>query len=187
MKRPDTGTRIGQNRTAPDVNYGSKRNFILQQGFGDPLPRTCPLEYSALIFQPRIVGLLALLGVILQSPLVFLPLSAVLWWSALLPRWNPFDALYNRTLGARPDALRLTPAPAPRRFSMGMAGAFALAIGASLLLQWWVVAYVLEALLLIAAAAINFGKFCLGSLVYHLLAGHGAFARHTLPWVHYKG
>jgi hypothetical protein len=182
MARPDPGIRIDPDRTALDLMYSAKRNFILQQGFDDPQLQTCRIQYSALLFQPRLVGLLALLGVILQSPAVFLPLSAVLWWSALQPRWNPFDALYNITLGARPDAIRLTPAPGPRRFSMGMAGTFALAIGASLLLQWGTVAYVLEALLLIAASAIVFGRFCLGSLVYHLLTGHAAFARRTLPW-----
>jgi hypothetical protein len=168
--------------TPPELMHSPKRNFILQQGFDDPQPQTCPIQYSALLFQPRLVGLLALLGVILQSPAVFLPLSAVLWWSALLPRWSPFDALYNLTLGARPDAIRLTPAPGPRRFSQGMAGTFALAIGASLLLQWALAAFVLEAFLLIAASAIIFGRFCLGSFVYYLIIGRAAFAMRTLPW-----
>ncbi len=162
---------------------GVKRNFILQQGFSDPQPEACPLQYSALHFQPRLVGLLTLVGVMLQSPTVFLFLSAVLWWSALLPQWNPFDAIYNVTLGARPGAVRLTPAPGPRRFAQGMAGTFALAIGASLLLQWKFTAFVLEVLLLVAVAALVFGGFCLGSFVFHLFRGHAAFARRTLPWV----
>ncbi len=165
------------------MRSGVKRNFILQQGFNAPQPESCPLQYSALHFQPRLVGLFTLVGVMLQSPAVFLFLSAVLWWSALLPKWNPFDALYNVTLGARPGAVRLTPAPAPRRFAQGMAGTFALAIGASLLLQWKFTAFVLEVLLLVAVAALVFGGFCLGSFVFHLLRGRAAFARRTLPWV----
>ncbi len=165
------------------MRSGVKRNFILQQGFNDPQPEACPLQYSALHFQPRLVGLFTLVGVMLQSPAFFLFLSAVLWWSALLPKWNPFDALYNVTLGARPGAVRLTPAPGPRRFAQGMAGTFALAIGASLLLQWKFTAFVLEVLLLVAVAALVFGGFCLGSFVFHLFRGHAAFARRTLPWV----
>ncbi len=161
----------------------AKRNFILQQGLDDPHLETCPLQYSALLFQPRLAGLIALIGVLLQSPVVFLILAAILWWNALLPRWNPFDALYNRTLGARPGAVPLTPAPGPRRFAQGMAGTFALAIGVSLLLQWRVAAVVLEALLLVAVAALVFGRFCLGSFVFHLLRGRAAFAKNTLPWI----
>lgn len=123
-----------------------------------------------------------LAAVLLQSPAIFLALSGVLWWSALLPRWNPFDALYNRTFGAQPAALRLSAAPAPRRFSQGMAGSFALAIGGSLLFGWTLAASILEALMLGALAALVFGRFCLGSFIFHLVRGQGEFARSTLPW-----
>ena len=80
--------------------FTSKRNFILQQGLDDPPREMCSAQFSALQFQPRIVGALVLLGVIFQSPSVFLVMSAILWWSALLPQWNPFDILHNHTLGA---------------------------------------------------------------------------------------
>lgn len=184
MARPHTGIRLDHDQTAHDLTDNAKRNFILQQGFEDPQPLSCPVRFSALLFQPRLVGLLTIIGVIFQSPAIFLALSAVLWWSALLPSLSPFDALYNHTFGARPGAVRLTPSPAPRRFSQGMAGTFALAIGASLLLQWTLTAFVLEALMLIAASAIVFGKFCLGSFVYYLITGRADFARRTLPWAH---
>lgn len=126
--------------------------------------------------------LIVVIGVLLQAPAVFLALSAVLWWSTLLPRWNPFDALHNLTLGARPGSVRLTPAPAPRRFAQGMAATFALAIGAFLLLDWRTAVYVVEGLLLVAVTALVFGSFCLGSFVFHLLRGRAEFARRTLPW-----
>ena len=44
--------------------------------------------YSALMFQPRIIGGLVALGIVLQTPWLFLALSAVLWWSALVPTLN---------------------------------------------------------------------------------------------------
>ncbi len=165
------------------VYYGAERNFILQQGFENAPPETYHPRYSALLFQPRIVGLTVLAGVILQSPIVFLILWAILWWSALLPEWNPFDALYNRLKGARGEGVRLTPAPGPRRFAQGMAGTFSLAIGLSLLFEWRIAAYVFEAFFLVAVIALVFGQFCLGSFLYHLLRGRGDFARRTLPWV----
>ncbi len=160
----------------------SRRNFILQQGLVPPARESCPVRFSALMFQPRLLGLFILMAVILQSPAIFLILSAVLWWNVLVPRLNPFDAVYNRTLANRPGAVRLDPAPPPRRFAQGMAGSFALAIGVSLLLHLGTAALVLQILLLAALAALIFGRFCLGSFLYHLLRGRSDYAVGTLPW-----
>jgi hypothetical protein len=57
-----------------------------------------------------------------------------------------------------------------------------LAIGASLLAGWTTLAWVVEALLLVALGALIFGRFCLGSFIFHLLTGNRAFAVRTLPW-----
>jgi hypothetical protein len=142
----------------------SRRNFILQQGLDTPGQECCPDKFSALMFQPRILGGFVLLAVILQSPAI------------------PFDAIYNRTLANRPGAVRLDPAPPPRRFAQGMAGSFALAIGISLLFRLGAAALVLQVLLLAALAALIFGRFCLGSFLYHLLRGRSDYAVGTLPW-----
>ena len=163
----------------PSSESNPKRNFILQQGLCEPAARTCPLQYSALLFQPKLVGLWLVLATILQAKFMFFALAAVLWWSAMVPRLNPFDALYN-WIFARGTAL--TPAPAPRRFAQFLAGSFALAIGLSLALGWHMAAWVLEGLFIAAVAALVLGGFCLGSFVFHVLSGHGDFATRTLPW-----
>jgi hypothetical protein len=159
-----------------------KRNFILQQGLPEGPTASCPAQYSALLFQPRLIGLIVLVGVILQEPRVFLALAGILWWSALVPRLNPFDALYNQTLAVRRGGIPLPPAPGPRRFAQGMAGTFALAIGISLVLGWNVTALILEGLLIVALGALVLGGFCLGSFIFHLLRGRATFAKRTLPW-----
>src|SRR5215510_1060503 len=90
----------------PSEDSEVKRNLILQQGLCEPVAGTCPLQYSALLFQPRLVGLWVVLATILQAQLLFFALAAVLWWSALAPRLNPFDALYNWILaGSRGTTL----------------------------------------------------------------------------------
>lgn len=159
-------------------------NFIKQQGFEGASARTCDVQYPALMFQPRVIGVLVLAGVLLQAPMLFLTLSAVLWWSALVPRLNPFDRLYNSLVAARKGlpALTVSVAPGPRRFAQGMAATFMLLIGVSLLVGWETLAWVLEALLLVAISALIFGAFCLGSYVFHVLTGNGEFAKRTLPW-----
>ena len=167
--------------THPSGEPDTKRNFILQQGLCEPAAGTCALQYSALLFQPRLIGLYLVVAVILQAPILFFALASVLWWSALVPRLNPFDALYNWIL-ARPSGITLTSAPAPRRFAQFLAGSFALTIGFSLALGWRTTAFVLEGFFLVAFGALLFGGFCLGSFVFHVLCGRARFAKRTLPW-----
>lgn len=157
-------------------------NFVKQQGFEDASSRTCDFQYPALMFQPRVVGVLVLAGVFFQASPLFLTLSVLLWWSALMPKLNPFDRLYNSFVAGRKGLPVLTAAPGPRRFAQGMAATFMLLIGVSLLAGWGTLAWALEALLLVALGALIFGAFCLGSFVFHFLAGNGEFARRTLPW-----
>ena len=119
------------------------------------------------------------MGAILQAPHLFLVLGAVLWWSTLAPRLNPFDALYNWILARTGGA---TLAPAPRRFAQFLAGSFSLAIGMLLALGRQTTALVLEGFFVAAVAALVFGRFCLGSLVFHVICGRADFAKRTLPW-----
>src|SRR5215510_3807708 len=97
-------------------------------------------------------------------------LCAVLWWSALLPKLNPFDAMYNLIFGRNQlTAFNLTPAPVPRRTAQAMAGIFALSCGLFLHFGFFTSAYVMEAVFLAAVLALILGGFCLGSFVFHLL------------------
>jgi hypothetical protein len=81
----------------------------------------------------------------------------------LMPRLNPFDKLYNGLVAARKGLPPLTAAPNPRRFAQGMAATFMWLIGVSLLAGPQTVAWVLEAVLLVALGALIFGGCCLGS------------------------
>jgi hypothetical protein len=53
---------------------------------------------------------------------------------------------------------------------------------ATLASEFRIVAWVLQAIFLVAVAAMVFGRFCLGSFVYHVVRGRVAFAVGTLPW-----
>jgi Domain of unknown function (DUF4395) len=164
------------------MERSSQLNFIRQQGFKNAAPSVCKLQYPALMFQPRLIGIIVAVGLVFQAPVLFLILSAVLWWNAFVPSRNLFDALYNGLIAGRKGLPRLTPAPGPRRFAQGMAATFMLGIGLFLLSGWNVAVWVLEGVLVTALAALIFGKFCLGSYVFHLLRGESEFANRTLPW-----
>jgi hypothetical protein len=157
-------------------------NFVRQQGFTGAASEACGYHYPALMWQPRAIGGLVLVGLVIQAWPYFLALSALLWWNVALPRFNPFDALYNHFV-AKPKSLpRLGPAPSPRRFAQGMAGTFMLAIGLMLFYHWYTIAWAIEIALLAALGALIFGRFCLGSYLFLLLTGQARFANRTLPW-----
>lgn len=158
-------------------------NFIQQQGFKDATASSCEIQFPALMFQPRLIGVIVAVGLVLQAPALFLILSAILWWNVLLPGWNLFDILYNRLVAGPKGLPKLTPAPGPRRFAQGMAATFMLGIGLFLYSEWYIAAGILEGLLVAALVALVFGKFCLGSYIFLLLRGEAAFANRTLPWV----
>jgi hypothetical protein len=153
----------------------SRLGVIHQQGFSPTHGRYAP--YKAMMFQPRAIVVLLILGAIIQNPWWFVTLSAVLWWCALVPANNIFDAIYH-VVSDRQGLARIGPAPAPRRFAQGMAATLAVIIAAALFSGAEKTAWVFEALLLGAALAVVFLRFCVGSYVYHLLTQrfHDRFA-----------
>ena len=162
----------------------AKRQFIRQQGYGDASAASCAYQYPALMFQPRLLAVVVLLAILLQSAAMFLVLAGILWWNVLVPSRNPFDALYHQAIAAPLQLPRVPPAPAPRRFAQGMAGTILAGAGLALLAARPGLAWVLEGLVVVALGALVLGRFCLGSYLYHLLRGETRFANRTLPWSH---
>src|SRR5262245_59431834 len=81
-----------------NVKPNRRKIFIVQQGLVAPDdPEQESILYSALQFQPRLIGALVLVGLALQTSEVFLAVGAALFCSAIAPGWNPFNALYNHT------------------------------------------------------------------------------------------
>src|SRR2546422_6835309 len=104
-------------------------NFMKQQGFTQEPPDRAALRFKGLQFQPTIVGSMMLVGILTQSPVIFLLFSAILWLNVLVPAANPFENFYNRFVARRRGRPPLTPPPRPRRFAQGMAAEFILAAG----------------------------------------------------------
>lgn len=159
-------------------------NFVRQQGFGEATPSSCAYQYPALMWQPRVIGVLVLIGLVLQAWVYFIGLGLLLWWNAILPWLNPFDHVYNAVVAK--ESNRLGPALGPRRFAQAVAGTIMLAIGVALLRGWSGLAWSLEGLLVLALAALIFGGFCLGSYIFLLATGRAKYANQTLPWSHSK-
>ncbi len=159
-----------------------EHRFMQQQGFFDADGPACAAHFRALLFQPSIVGPLILLGIILQSRYLFAALSTLLWFGVVFPRWNVFEALYNLVVAGPLKKEKLMPAPAPRRFAQGVAATFMLVVAVALSMGWYWIAAAFQAFIVVAFIALLFGKFCLGSYIYHLIRGHSQFANATLPW-----
>ena len=141
--------------------------FIRQQGFsGETFPGSL---YIALIMQPWLIGVVAAIGVLLQSAWIFLALAAVLWWSALVPTRNPFDAIYNHLVAYRRGLPPLRAALSPRRFAAGEAGTVALAAGLALVAGATTTAWIIEGVLIGGVMSAVFANFCIGAYTHELL------------------
>ena len=145
----------------------SQVQFIRQLGYTNE--RADQQLYSALMLQPRIVGATVALGIAVQSPAVFLGLSAVLLWSGLFPSRNLFDAFYNRVVAPSCGYPPLSTAPAPRRFAMSMAGTVALTIGIGLLAGASMTAWFFQALFAVAVVQVVFADVCGAANVFNLV------------------
>jgi hypothetical protein len=152
----------------------SREFFICQQGF--PVPNANPHLYSALMFQPRMVGAVVALGTVSQRAELFLALAAVMAWAALVPTWNLFDAIYNYTVAYPRGFPPLRAAPAPRRFAQGGAATLALAIGLALVTGATSMAWILEGAALVAIASVLVRRFCVPAHLYYVL-------RRTSTWM----
>jgi hypothetical protein len=159
-----------------------KGRFMLQQGFAPEEQERQFSHFRALTLQPAAIAVLVVIGIVLQAREVFLALAVVLAWNVTFPQWNAFERLYDWAIGRGRGEPKLEPAPAPRRFSQGMAATFMLLAGLSLSLGWQTAAYVFEGFVVVALTALLAGKFCLGSYIYHLLRGRLDFANSTAPW-----
>ena len=145
----------------------SQIRFLRTLGIeGTQFPATL---YSALMFQPRMVGFVLALGVLLQSAWLFVALAAALWCGTVFPSLNPFDAIYNHVVARRRGLPPLDVAPAPRRFAQGMAGSVAMIIAVALLTQTTIVAWIFQGLFVVASMGVAFRDSCAGADVYHLL------------------
>ena len=123
---------------------------------------------------------------------VFVPPDPLRWAPTVIPDGEPLDFVDGlRTMAVNGDPDRLSQVAwnllANAVILMAVLGLVIVnaqdALAALLLLGWQVVAWTLEGLLVAALAALIFGKFCLGSYVFHLLRHDGEFANRTLPWV----
>lgn len=144
----------------------SKVDFIRQQGF---TTEGCQEGlYSFLIFQPRVIAGVVISGIVLQSPWLFLALAAVLWWGAVVPSHNPFDAFFNRVM-ADPMLAALPAAPPPRRFSQAVAGTAAMSIAFALFTGASLAAWLIEGAFFAGSMSVVVRRLCLPAYVYHLL------------------
>ena len=160
----------------------SHLNFIRQQGFPDATPQDCGVRFRALMWQPRVILVLAVLGLLFETGWYWVGLGAVMAWGALLPRYNLFDRVYNALVAAPRGTPRVPPAPGPRRLSAALAGAFSLGIGIAMLGGHAQLAWTLTGFLFIAIAALVFARFCLGSYLFHVMTGNAGYAHRTMPW-----
>lgn len=103
-----------------------------------------------------------------------LALIAAGFWLRVLfgPRISPLALLSVRVLAPRLGRVRLVPGP-PKRFAQGIGAAMSTAAAVLLAAGLAPAAWILLALLIVAASLEAFAGFCLGCAIFGLLQRHG--------------
>jgi hypothetical protein len=96
-------------------------------------------------------------------------LSAIVWWSTIVPRWNLFDLAHNHFVAPLRGVPRVPVAPAPRRFAQAVAATASLTIGAALLSDATTTAWVFEGLFAAGSTAVVVGRVCTPAILYNRL------------------
>jgi hypothetical protein len=147
------------------------RNFMRQQGFEREGAAECQMHFAALSFQPRVLGVLVLVGIALQLPAYFFVLAAILWWNVRFPM-ESFRLFITARLPHRWKATAMGRRIAT--FSRWRAG---------LLQGWMMTAWVVEAWWWRRGSS-DLWEILSGIYIFHLIRGKVAFANATLPWKH---
>jgi hypothetical protein len=72
------------------MSHSAKLNFIKQQGFISSCGPACEMQYTALMFQPRLIGGFVILSLIFQSWLFFFDHSCPSLVECFRSRLEPF-------------------------------------------------------------------------------------------------
>lgn len=142
------------------------RSCLTLQGFACDIPAFGPIA-PWLRWTPVLSTIVILFGTVLQQPYILWAFAVIAFVGAA--GWNAFDALFNYGVRFALKLPRLPPNPAPRRFAMGLAAAWAAVTGVLFAAGWTRSGLVAGILLLIAAVTVATTQFCVGSLVWRLL------------------
>jgi hypothetical protein len=140
---------------------------LTMQGFAcDSDPRV-KIAGRWLRFTPAMSFIFLTIGTLLRSPVTLWAFAVVAIAGAV--GWHAFDALFNGAVRHLFGAKPLPPNPAPRRFAMAAASAWAATSGVLMTTRWALAGVLSAAVLTGLAALVATTDFCVGSWMYGLL------------------
>ncbi len=159
---------------------GKLRYRLAMQGFTDVADEDLPGVALGLRLAPGVCMVGVALGTALTSPLVIgvlIPLAAV----GFLTPYSPFDRLYNRLIRHRTGGPLLPPRRAPSRFACGVATLWLTLILVAFLSGHVTAGVALGVAMVVVAALMTFGHYCIASHLYRKVRGWPAHERPPRP------
>jgi hypothetical protein len=120
-------------------------------------------------FTPAVATTLALVGLVLQSPVLLGSMALVTLSGVLFPRGMILDLVYHFGVRHVFGAPVLPPTPTPRRFSYGISTIWLAGSAASFYYGLPVLGFILGAPVVIGGTILTITLWCLGSWIYRLL------------------
>ncbi len=155
---------------------GKLRYRLAMQGFTDVADEDLPAVALGLRLSPAVCLLGVALGTALTSPIVIgvlIPFAAV----GFLTPYSPFDRLYNRFIRRWTGGPPLPPRRAPSRFACAVATVWLALILTAFLTDHPTAGVALGGAMVLVAALMTFGHYCIASHLYRQLRGWPAHER----------
>lgn len=139
---------------------------LYQQGYQNYTPDQLRQIDWGLRFTPAVCSIIAIYGLIIQSPAVLFFVAALGILAFFFPAGHPMDLIYNRIICRLAKTTPLPPNPLQRRLACFAAGIMNTIAAIFFIIQMPMAAYITGGMLMILQAIVIFTHFCTLSWMY---------------------
>ena len=146
-----------------------KHKNLFQQGYQNYTPEQLTQIDLGLRFTPAVCSLIAIYGLIVQSPTVLFIVAALGMLAFFFPSGHPMDLFYNKVICKIAKTEPLPANPFQRRLACFAAGIMNTIAGLFFIAEMPVAAYITGGMLMFLQAIVIFTHFCTLSWMYEKL------------------
>ena len=150
-------------------NLSLQQRNIVQQGYQNFTPQQLKQIDIGLRFTPAVCSIIAVYGLVVQSPAILLVVAALGMLAFFFPAAHPMDLFYNHVICKITKSQKLPPNPLQRRLACFAAGIMNTIAAIFFLVNMPIAAYITGGMLMVLQAIVIFTHFCTLSWMYEKL------------------
>jgi len=154
---------------ASQNSLSMQQKNLVQQGYQSYTPVQLKQIDMGLRFTPAVCSLIAIYGLVIQSPTVLFFVAVLGMLAFFFPAGHPMDLIYNRIICKLIKSQPLPPNPLQRRMACFAAGVMNTMAAIFFIIGLPMAAYITGGMLMVLQAVVIFTHFCTLSWMYEKL------------------